>query len=303
VTVATVREALEEGIGRLRAAESESPRLDAELLLGHVLGLERTQVLAHPEARLGDGQLERYGLLIERRAVGEPVAYIRGTKEFFGLAFNVDQRALIPRPETERLVELTLERIVEALTRAPRPPGTPPLRVLDIGTGNGALAIALAVTLRRRGFGREVRFIASDSSPEALELALENAVGHGVADLIDFRNADLIEPSVQVGGRANVIAANLPYIPSGVVPGLPVAASFEPPMALDGGTDGLDVVRRLIDGLPEGLERDGVALVEIGANQAAGVRSAAEERLPGWSVALHSDLAGRDRVAELRPPR
>ena len=299
----TVREALEDGVARLRVAGSESARLDAELLLGHVLGLDRTQVLTHPEAPIGDGQREHFDGLLARREAGEPVAYIRGTKEFFGLAFNVDARALIPRPESERLVEIALERIVEALTSRPRPPGSRPLRVLDVGTGSGALAIALAVTLRRRGYGAEARFVASDSSAEALQLALENAVGHGVADVIDFRDADLIEPSVQVGGRADVIVANLPYIPSQVLPGLPIAASFEPSAALDGGPDGLDVVRRLLDGLPDGLEREGVALLEIGGDQAEPLGVAMGDRLPAWTLTIHTDLAGRDRVAELRPPQ
>ncbi len=298
----TVREALNDGVARLRASGSESPRLDAELLLGHVLGIERTQVLAHPEAPIGTGQLDRFRAHLERRASGEPVAYIRGTKEFYGLAFNVDGRALIPRPETERLVELALERIIDALTRVPRGPDTPPLRVLDLGTGSGAVAIALAVTLRRRGFARDVRFVASDTSPDALELALENAVGHGVADIVDFRNADLIEPSVQVGGNADVVVANLPYVPSATVPQLAVAASFEPAGALDGGGDGLDVVRRLLDALPTGLTPTGVCLLEIAADHAEALQRDVMQRLPGWTVAVHADLSGRDRVAELRPP-
>lgn len=298
----TLRDALEAGVSRLREAGSETPRLDAELLLGHVIGLDRTSVLAHGEAPLGDGQRTAFDEALERRAKGEPVAYIRGVKEFYGLAFGVDARALIPRPETERLVELALEEIVRRLTEQPRPQGTPPLRILDVGTGSGAICVSLCVALRRRRFASEVRLVASDDSEAALELAIENAVSHGVADLIDFRVADLMAPAVQVGGRADVVVANLPYVPSAAVPELPVAARFEPASALDGGPDGLDVVRRLLAGLPEGLGRDGTALVEIGSEQADPLGEAAASLLPGWSVGIHADLSGRPRVAELRPP-
>ncbi|HET7676957.1 MAG TPA: peptide chain release factor N(5)-glutamine methyltransferase [Candidatus Limnocylindrales bacterium] len=300
--MSTVREALEAGVALLREAGSESPRLDAELLLGHVVGLERSGVLAHLEAPLGEGQRASYEGLLERRAAGEPVAYIRGIKEFFGLAFGVDARALIPRPETERLVELALARITERLTASPRPPGSKPLRVIDVGTGSGAIAVTLAVVLRRRGYGVAVRFVASDTSPEALDLALENAVGHGVGDLIDFRQADLLDPAVQVGGRSDLVVANLPYVPSAVVPELPIAASFEPIVALDGGRDGLDLLRRLMAALPEGVAADGGALLEIASDQADGVRLAAARLLPGWPIEIHADLAGRPRVAELRRP-
>lgn len=298
----TLREALEAGVNRLREAGSETPRLDAELLLGHVIGLDRTSVLAHGEAPLGDGQRAAFEAALERRATGEPVAYIRGVKEFFGLAFGVDPRALIPRPETERLVELALEEIVRRLTERPRPAGTPPLRILDVGTGSGAVAVSLCSALRRRRFASEVRLVASDASEAAVELAVENAVSHGVADLIDFRVADLMDPSVQVGGRADVVVANLPYVPTATLADLPVAASFEPASALDGGPDGLDVIRRLLGGLPDGLARDGTALIEIGSEQAEGVREAGASLLPGWSVEIHADLSGRPRVAELRPP-
>mgnify|MGYP001585066340 CR=1 FL=1 len=225
--MAGIRETLEVAVARLRGAGSESPRLDAELLLGHVVGLERTSILAHPEAPLSDGQLERFGALVERRAAGEPVAYIRGVKEFYGLALAVDPRALIPRPATETLVELALARIREALAAAPRPAGTRPFRVLDVGTGSGAVVVALARTLRRTGYGEAVRFTASDRSQDALALAVENAVSHGVADLIDFRVADLLDPAIEVDGPIDLVVANLPYIPSAVLPQLPVAAGFE----------------------------------------------------------------------------
>jgi release factor glutamine methyltransferase len=132
---------LEAGIARLRASGSESPRLDAEVLAAHVLGIDRTGVLAHPEMPVGPEEAERFEECVGRREAGEPVAYIRGMKEFYGLAFSVDRRVLIPRPETELLVDLALADVVRRLTGAPRPAGTAPLRVVDVGTGSGAVAI------------------------------------------------------------------------------------------------------------------------------------------------------------------
>ncbi|HUG49332.1 MAG TPA: peptide chain release factor N(5)-glutamine methyltransferase [Candidatus Limnocylindria bacterium] len=285
---------------RLRESGSDTPRLDAELLLGHVLGIDRASLLAHPEAPVGQGQLEAFAAALERRAAGEPVAYIRGLKEFFSLALAVDQRALIPRPETERVVELALERLSEMLTAAPRPELAPPLRAWDVGTGSGAVAVALAVEARRRGYGRDVRVLATDASPEALALALENAVAHGVADVVEFATADLLE--LPAAGRADLVLANLPYIPSADVPGLPVAASFEPVGALDGGPDGLVHIRRLLGGLSSVLVPGGSCLLEIGDKQADAVVAAAESLLPGWHHAVYADLAGLPRVVEVRPP-
>jgi release factor glutamine methyltransferase len=299
--VAHLRDALEEGVSRLREAGSESARLDAELLLAHALGVERTAILAHPEAPLGDGQVETFRAFVERRASGEPVAYIRGLKEFYGLSFAVDSRALIPRPETERLVELALAQVVTRLTASARPPGTPPVRVIDVGTGSGAVVVTMAVVLRRGGFGRDVALMATDVSDDALALAVENAVAHGVADLIDARPADLLEGTT-FGGPFDVIVANLPYVPASLVPRLPVAASFEPSTALDGGADGLDVIRRFLPAIPEALTDDGVVLLEIGSDQADAVVDYAEQKLPGWDAFVHADLSGAPRVVALSPP-
>ncbi len=306
--MATIGELLAGAVARLRAAGSESPRLDAELLLAHALGVERTTLLAHPEQPVAPEPASRFADSVARRATGEPVAYIRGLKEFHGVAFAVDARALIPRPETEVLVDLALREVAERLGRAARPPGTPPLAVADVGTGSGAIAVALAVALRRRRMLGEVEVIASDSSDDAVDLARENAVGHAVADRVAVAGADLLPPPGRVAGllvvpsRFDIICANLPYIPSADVPGLPVAASFEPVAALDGGPDGLDVVRRLLGALPERLAADGVALLEIGSDQGGALHAAVAEQLPGWDARVETDLAGRPRVAVLTPP-
>jgi release factor glutamine methyltransferase len=292
---------LREGVDRLREAGSETPRLDAELLLGDAVGVGRTAILAHPEAPVGADAARRYRADLERRATGEPVAYIRGVKEFFGLAFSVDRRALIPRPETERLVELAETELMWRLAAGPRPSGAGPLRVIDVGTGSGAIAVALAVTLRRRGALAAVAMEAVDLSGDALRLARENAVGHAVANAITFEQADLLtDDAGRLGAQFDVVLANLPYVRHDAMAGLPVAASFEPVVALDGGADGLAVISRLLEQLPAALADDGVALLEIGADQGEAIVERCRELLPGWSCEVETDLAGLPRVARIR---
>ena len=293
----TVRELLERGIDRLRAAGSETQRLDAELLLGRAVGVDRTVLIAHPEAPVGGDARTAFSADLERRAAGEPVAYIRGFKEFYGLAFEADRRALIPRPETELLVEIAEREVMRRLTGDARPPGTAPLRLADVGTGCGTIAVTLGVLLRRRGVGPDVEILATDGSAEALQLARENAVGHAVADRIRFVEADLLPPVVDP--QLHIVAANLPYVRSAEVDRLPIAASFEPRHALDGGPDGLAVITRLVERLPDVLARGGVALLEIGSDQADALRGLVEERLPGWRPAIEPDLAGHPRVARI----
>ena len=297
----SVADLLRDATDRLRASGSESARLDAELLLGYALGLDRTRVLAHPEAPLSDGQAATVETLVTRREAGEPVAYIRGIKEFHGLAFMVDERVLIPRPDTERLVELALERVRDRLAAAARPAGSPRFTVWDMGTGSGAICISLAVALRQGGYLADVRLLASDVSPVALGTALENAVAHNVADVIELRAGSLlaVEPAL---GPVDLLVANLPYIPSAALETLPVAVTFEPRVALDGGPDGLALIRRLLDGLPGALAPGGQALLEIGSDQVEAVGAAVAEALPGWVVTIHADLSGRPRVAQLDVP-
>ena len=281
---------------RLRASGSETPRLDAEVLLAHVLGADRTAVLAHPEAPLGPAHSSAFSDSVARRERGEPVAYIRGLKEFYGLALSVDPRALIPRPETELLVDLGISRAAAILTGRRWRPSRGALRVVDVGTGCGAVAIAFVATLRARGYGGVLDVLATDASEEAVALARENAAAHGLADAIRFSAADLLpddEPPF------DLVLANLPYVPSAEIAGLPIAASFEPRAALDGGPDGLAVIRPLASRLADGASDLGVALVEIGPHLRAGMERLARETLPDWRLAFHDDLAGRVRVAEL----
>lgn len=298
--MATIEQLLTLGTQRLRAAGSETARLDAELLLGHAIGEDRTVVIAHPEAPVDEGAAARFDADIERRERGEPVAYIRGFKEFYGLAFSTDARALIPRPETERLVELAEREVIDRLTARPRDGHAPAVRVVDVGTGSGTIAVALAAGLRRRGVEEGVEILATDESADALDLARENAVGHGVADRVRFLETDLVGPVVPTPW--DVVLANLPYVPSAAVEKLPIAASFEPRAALDGGPDGLAVIERLIERLPEAVAPGGVALLEIGADQADGAMALAGDRLPGWDTRIETDLAGQPRVARITRP-
>jgi len=296
--MATVRELLDVGVARLREAGSETARLDAELLLAFALDTDRTGVIAHTDAPVGDGAAARFEAGLDRRAAGEPVAYIRGVKEFHGLAFGVDERALIPRPETEKLVELAELEVVRRLVGAPRPPGSPPIAVIDVGVGSGAVAVTLAVLLRRRKMADEVALTATDTSEDALQLARENAVAHAVGDRIEFLNADLL-PGDAVR-QWDLVLANLPYVRTNALPTLPKAASFEPVVALDGGPDGLRVIDRLLGLLPAALAPGGAALLEIGGDQAPEMRALVADRLVGWSCDIELDLGGLPRVAIIR---
>jgi release factor glutamine methyltransferase len=295
----TTNDLLREGIERLRSAGSGTPRLDAEVLLGDAVGVGRTVILAHSEAPVGADAAARYRDGIERRVAGEPVAYIRGMKEFYGLAFAVDRRALIPRPETERLVELAE---VEVRRRLPvdRATGDPPIRIVDVGTGSGAIVVALAVSLRRLGALRPVALLGLDATEDALDLARENAVGHAVGDVIAFEPSDLLADAAgTIRSPFDLVLANLPYVRHDALAGLPIAASFEPALALDGGADGLEVIERLLAQLPDALAIGGVALLEIGADQATEIVERSRRVLPGWRCEVEADLAGLPRVARV----
>jgi release factor glutamine methyltransferase len=295
------RALVEAGTERLRAAGSDTPRLDSELLLAFAIGVDRTAVIAHSEAPVGVDAEAQYLALIDRRAAGEPVAYLRGIKEFHGIALSVDARALIPRPETELLVDRAIAEVMAALTGgADR---VEPLRVVDVGTGSGAVAVALAIALRaRRVPPIDVQITAVDVSTDALDLARENAVVHGVGDWIGFESADLLPPAAR-SHPFDVLLANLPYVRTSeldALAGRPVSTTFEPRLALDGGPDGLAVIGRLLDQLPWGLAEGGVALLEIGADQGPAMAALTGERVPGWSCEIVLDLAGLPRVVVLR---
>ena len=296
----TVGEAIAHSVERLRVSGSESARLDAEVLLGSVLGIDRSGIIAYPDIPLSPTQAAVFQSYLDRRCAGEPVAYIRGMREFGGVALRVDPRVLIPRPETETLVELAIERVRDALTSRPRPSGAAPFGVWDIGTGSGAIPVAMATQLRKLRYGEAVRYHLSDVSADALEVAKLNAVAHGVADLMTFALGDLAAVDARPAEPTDLLVSNLPYIPTRDLADLPVAIGFEPRLALDGGPDGLDIIRRLLRTLPGLLDDEGLALLEIGADQADAIWLAVNEALPDWHLSIHADLAGQARVAEVR---
>lgn len=309
--MATIGDCIADATTRLRTAGSETARLDAELLLGWAIGADRTAIVAHRDAPVGADALARFEAALERRVAGEPVAYIRGIREFHGLAFAVDPRGLIPRPETEALVDAAVAEVMARLARrageagAGDPRGGEPIRVADVGTGSGAIAVSLAVELRKRrvAMGRNVTIAATDISAEALDLARENAVGHAAADGMRFIEADLFPPVLpDNGARLDLVLANLPYVRSDAIAGLAIATSFEPRLALDGGDDGLDVVRALLAQLPDRLTDDGLAILEIGADQGETGPAAVAAMLPGWRAAVEPDLAGLPRLLRVTRP-
>ena len=282
---------------RLRASATPSPRLDAELLVGHALGRDRAWLHAHPEAELVVDQANTIAAWAERRAAGEPIAYIRGFKEWLSLRLATDRRALIPRPETELLAEAAVTEIASRLAG-----GTETVRVWEVATGSGAVALALALRFRSAIALGRVELAASDLSADALELASENLHAHRVASLVSLACGDLLEPASVSGTRPDVLVANLPYLTSTEVSGGIGSIAWEPPSALDGGPDGLDLLHRLVASLSTGLAPCGTALLEVGEGQAESVRGDVADIAPRAAVTTLRDLAGVERVLIVRLP-
>ncbi len=234
-----------------RARGIEKPRLDAEVIVGFVLGLSRTQIIIDAQRPLEPTELARLRGLVKRRRAREPVAYLRGEREFYGRTFRVDKRVLVPRPDTEILVEVALARSRAWSLSA---------RVLDLCTGSGCVAITLA----RQRPTTQVR--ATDISADALDVARDNALRLGAYN-VSFAQGDLF---ASARGQYELITANPPYIPSGDIATLQAdVRDHEPRLALDGGADGLDFVRRIVDDAPTHLVPGGVLALEIGAGEAA----------------------------------
>jgi release factor glutamine methyltransferase len=257
----------------------ESPQLDAELLLAHALGVNRAAILARPEQRLTPKQLTRYRDLVARRGGREPLAYIVSLREFFGLDLMVDHRVLIPRPETELLVERALDFANRTAA---------PLHVADVGAGSGAIAVALAVHLPR------ATIYALDDSAGALEVVADNARRHHVSTRVHCLHSDLLSA---LPGPVDLITANLPYVATGEWQELaPEIRDHEPRSALDGGPDGLALIGRLLATAGPWLRPAGTILVEIGAGQGVAATTLARDCIPQARVQLVQDYAGLDRL-------
>jgi release factor glutamine methyltransferase len=276
---------LQQAIQALQNAEVDEARLNAELLLAYTLGLNRAAILAQPDRQLTPKELTRFRDLVARRVAREPLTYITGHREFFGLDFVVDARVLIPRPETELLVEHAL-RIARPLPRL--------LEIADVGAGSGAIAVTLAVHLPH------ATVYALDASAGALAVTAENARRHNVAGRVHCGQGDLLAP---LAAPVDLIAANLPYVTTGEWTDLlPEIRDNEPRAALDGGPDGLDAIRRLLATAVPHLRPGGVLLLEIGASQGSAVTSLARRCFPAADLQLHRDYAGLDRLVIVRLP-
>jgi release factor glutamine methyltransferase len=265
-------------VAALRGAGIATAALDADVLLAHVLGTTKETLYAHPDTEMPHGAERRYQDFIERRARGEPVAYLRGFKEFYGLRFTVDPRVLIPRPETETLVDAAREIIAG---RA--------VSVADVGTGSGAIAVAIAA------HEPNVRVVATDISLDALAVARENTLRNGVGERVELREGDLLAP---VRDPVDVVVANLPYLRDDALEhlvGERTSLAFEPRLAVTAGKDGLELIWRAAAELPRVLVPGGSALFEIDPPFAEQVAQLLRYSLGGTTRVIN-DLAGEPRV-------
>jgi release factor glutamine methyltransferase len=279
---ATIKLALTEGAASLKTAGIDDPRNQANLLLMHILDRGRTFLLAHSEEDLSAKQVEQYWALVTRRAAGYPLQYLTGRQEFFQLDFEVTPDVLIPRPETELIVEVGIE-----ILRGKAGPS-----FADLGTGSGAIAISLLQELPR------ARAIAVDVSAGALEVAKRNAERHRVSDRLQLVESDLFS-TMDPRAAFDLIVSNPPYVPADDLSGLQREVRHEPPGALDGGPDGLSVIRRLLKDAPDFLPAKGYLVFEIGFDQ----HEAVKRLIDHWAwelIELRKDLQGIPRTVVLQ---
>lgn len=278
-------QALCQGIELLERGGVPSPRIAAEVLLMHAVGGDRTLLYGRPERELTDTERIHYGRYLNERLSGRPTQYITGRQEFWGLEFRVNPSVMIPRPETEHVVERALA-IAECRLRN----AESPLRILDVGTGSGCIAIVLAAELP------EGEIFANDLSAEALETAIQNARRLGFSERVQFFRADLL--ACLAAASLDLVVSNPPYVGLRESPGLPRELRFEPPMAVFAGEDGLDTYKILVPEAARVLRPGGCVVLELGYNMAEEVRGLFGE---GWQeVQTAPDLAGIERVISAR---
>jgi len=266
---------------------SDTPALDASVLLAHLVDKPRTWVLAHPELTLTEDQQTQLNDSLTRLEGGESFPYVLGHWEFFGLELDVTPDVLIPRPETELLVEKAIAWLQESPVRR---------TIADVGTGSGAIAIALAINVP------DAHILATDISLTALEVAQRNVHKHDLTDRVDLVQCDLLPPHTDplaTEYHFDLICANLPYIPTDTLRGLPIYGR-EPILALDGGTDGLEIIHRLLQIAPEWLVPNGLILLEIEATRGIQAFNMAYDQFSQAKIQLHQDLTGQDRLLEIQ---
>lgn len=279
----TIREAL--ATGRKKLIDSPSPALDTRLILEHVMAVSHRYLITHDEESMNPEQAYRYLSLLERASTGEPIPYLIGKTQFHGLDIKVSPSVLIPRPETEQLVDLALEWVAHRYSRQERP------HIIDVGTGSGCIALALASELPN------ATIEATDISKAALELAEENSRVLGFDDRIKFHQGQYLQPIIEA---PDLVVANLPYIADHEWTSLNVSVKwYEPDVALRGGSDGLDGIRQLMAQASNRLARGGAMLLEIGWQQGQTARMLAQSTFPSARVDLIQDYGGHDRVVRI----
>jgi len=288
-----VRSALKESMARLRSARVPSHTLAAELLLMHALGRDRTWIYSHPDEIVDSAAAEKLFSLVARRAAGEPVQYLTGKQEFWGLEFEVTPAVLIPRPETEHVIEVALERLGTRGIKIKMDTGEPsaPLRIADVGTGSGCIAIALARELPHASF------VAADISAAALEVAKINSARHAVASQIEFLETDLLSSLSDAAEKFDMIVSNPPYISREEKHSLQrEVRDHEPHAALFGGPNGVEIYRRLIDQARNLLHPGGILVLELGHDSHTRVRAMLDHSRAWRDVRVTNDLAEIPRV-------
>jgi len=278
--MAILRTVIQDTHQKLEAAGIPDARLEAEVLVMNVMRMARQSIFAEQETDVSTQQQASLDVMLERRFGREPLAYILGQREFYGISVMVTPAVLIPRPETEGLVE-------QALFMALMGMESTELIIADVGTGSGAIAINLAIHLPA------AKIFAVDIADEVLDVASFNIRAHGVADRVSLALGDLLEP---VPGPVDLIVANLPYIPTDRLPTLQPEVQKEPALALDGGPDGLDLVRRLLTQAEDKLKESGIILLELDPEQVPIVQELALKHFPEGATSVEQDLARMDRI-------